>query len=189
MLTPQELFPETYTKLTRFVEEREKQRRKYKPAAVRVLFIGESMPAGEDFFYYANGHLYKYTQEAFERVFGPTCGTGEHFLRFFAEQGCYLDALCPVPVNNLDDSERYRTQRESIPLLAERLRQYDPHPKQVVIVMKSLAIEAREALIEAGAGEIKWVALPFPGQWPRNRAEDKDGLVAVLQNTPLVDSC
>lgn len=43
----------------------ERQRRRYKPKEVRVLFIGESPPEGGTFFYLANSKLYRHTKSRF----------------------------------------------------------------------------------------------------------------------------
>lgn len=76
-------------------------RRKFKPAKIRILFIGESPPASGTFFYDGNSNLAKYTQHAFENCFGTSVSQMSEFLRFFKEQGCFLDDLCLYPINDI----------------------------------------------------------------------------------------
>jgi len=47
-------------------------RARYCPDVVRVLFVGESSPAGGTFFYAANSKLYFATKHAFEQA-RPEC--------------------------------------------------------------------------------------------------------------------
>ena len=78
--------------------EIERLRRRFQPPVVRVLFVGESPPAGGTFFYSANSILYEATKEAFLRGV-PKLVRGANFLERFRAIGCYLDDLCPEPVN------------------------------------------------------------------------------------------
>ena len=82
-------------------------RRKYKPAKIKILFIGESPPAGGTFFYDGNSNLAKYTKSAFENCFGTSISQMPEFLRFFKEQGCFLDDLCLYPINNIKDKYHF----------------------------------------------------------------------------------
>jgi hypothetical protein len=67
-------------------------RKRYLTKEVRVLFVGESPPAGGTFFYAANSNLYFATEEAF--VAALPALEGKDFLEEFRRLGCYLDDLC-----------------------------------------------------------------------------------------------
>jgi hypothetical protein len=64
----------------------------YRPPEVRVLFVGESPPAGGTFFYAADSGLYRATRDAFYEAI-PEARSGK-FLERFAAYGCYLEDLC-----------------------------------------------------------------------------------------------
>jgi hypothetical protein len=85
----------------------ERLRRRYRPADVRVVFIAESPPAGDTFFYRANSKLYHPTREAFVAAI-PALRRHDDFLGALKGLGCYLHDLSPRPVNHLDmnDPER-----------------------------------------------------------------------------------
>jgi hypothetical protein len=137
-------------------------RDRFKPEPIRVLFVGESPPAGDTFFYSANSNLHRYTEEAFTAAFGRQFGPGEEFLKFFAELGCYLDDLCAAPVNHLDKGERELQRTAGITSLSTRLR--TTSPQAVVVVMKAIEPHVQQAAKQAELGRIPFFALPFPAQ-------------------------
>ena len=144
----------------------EVQRLKFKPDRVRVLFVGESAPAGGTFFYFANSNLYEYTQKAFQQVFGPKCGRGVSFLEFFKDHEFFLDDLCLSPVNNLDTPARGLVCKQAIPSLSTRIRDYQP--EVVAIVKMDIEHYVRDALIRADLGSVPYRTFPFPAmsyQW------------------------
>jgi hypothetical protein len=59
-----------------------------------VLFIGESPPARETFFYFANSNLYSATREAFEAAI-PALRGEDDFLGAFQGLGCYVEDRYP----------------------------------------------------------------------------------------------
>lgn len=87
----------------------ERLRLALKPDTIKVLFVGESAPAGGTFFYKADSNLYRYTREAFSVAFGLTCASGRDFFDLFKAHGFYLDDLCDTPVNDLSKTLRRRT--------------------------------------------------------------------------------
>lgn len=48
--------------------DRASMRESFRPADVKILFIGESPPAGGALFYAANSNLFRYTNAAFQVV-------------------------------------------------------------------------------------------------------------------------
>jgi hypothetical protein len=152
-------------------------RRSYRPQTIHVLFVGESPPAGGTFFYSANSNLFRYTNEAFEVVCGPVCGTGDSFLRFFQSRGCYLDDLCLEPVNRLRKPARRLKHRQGVQALAERIEA--AQPRAFVVVMKAIEGYVRQAIRLARAGDRPAFFLPFPAQ--ANQRRYVDGLVAALR--------
>jgi hypothetical protein len=116
-------------------EKREQLRRSFRPESVRVLFVGESPPAGDTFFYQKDSSLYRYTRDAFSTACGVAFGgSSSGFLDFYRRCGCYLDDLCLEPVNQLGYRERGKRCKEAVPDLAQRIKRTRP---QAVIAVKS----------------------------------------------------
>jgi hypothetical protein len=142
----------------------------YRPPDIRVLFVGESPPAGGTFFYAANSILYDATKVAFEHAVPELLA--HDFLDDFQALGCFVDDLCLTPVNQLRGSPELEQQREKErgrgeASLADRIREADP--QAVAIVMKGIAGNVGASLAAAGADGVPTRAFPFPGR-PRNTA-------------------
>lgn len=111
-------------------ETPEELRARYKPAPVRVLFVGESPPVGGTFFYAGDSKLFFATKTAFERALGNL--PDADFREAFRSLGCYLDDLCLRPVNHLkltspeQKRERLAERRAGEAALAERMRELNP---------------------------------------------------------------
>lgn len=139
-------------------------REDYLPDAVRVLFIGESPPAGGTFFYYANSNLYRATREAFAT--GALAFRDGNFLRSFQQAGCYLEDLAVEPVNGLPRSRRQRACKAGITPLADRIKPLAP--RVVVIVGYGIADDVARALELAAHADVEREKLPFPTTRPRS---------------------
>lgn len=142
-------------------------RDRFKPAEVRILFVGESSPAQGTHFYRANSNLFRATRAAFARAFGEdTIPSGEGFLQYFRDQGCWLVDLADRPVNQLPDSDRRKAVASGVETLAETIRQ--TQPAHVVTVKRDIAGSVAEAIALAeSAADL--TALPFPvRQWTRH---------------------
>ena len=145
---------------------RERSRRRYLPSPVRVLFVGESPPAGGTFFYDANSKLYRETKRAFEAAFPEVRsrlrGMGEaEFLNVFKELGCYLDDLCAEPVNGFSPIERIAARRAGEADLARRIRRLKP--QAIVGVMIGIGENVARACQKTGTS-VPYRLLPFPGR-------------------------
>src|SRR5262245_35451556 len=109
-------------------QEREKLRRAFRPASVRLLFVGESPPASGRFFYSQNSGLYFAMLAAFRQA-DPAIND-ENFLARFEAMGCYLIDLCPDPVDRLDSKARETARRASEASLSRRIANL--HPAAIV---------------------------------------------------------
>jgi hypothetical protein len=145
--------------MTTAQESVEQSREAYRPATVRVLFVGESPPANGTFFYFGDSKLARCTREAFERVYGQTTDV-QQFLADFRERGFYLVDLCQAPVNRLARRSRRAARRASVKELADTLREL--RPTRIVAVMKAIEPEVVQAIEAAGLLGISMDALPFP---------------------------
>ena len=64
----------------------EATRLRFRPERITTLFVGESAPAGGDFFYYGRSAMTCYMREAIENALGET----DDFLATFKAYGWYL---------------------------------------------------------------------------------------------------
>jgi hypothetical protein len=144
-------------------------RRKDRPDDIRVLFVGESPPAGGTFFYAANSKLYFATQEAFLKSMPEL--RGKAFLAAFKDLGCYLDDLCLEPVNHLPNREKRAKRKEGEAPLTRRMKRQSP--RAIVVVLLGIEQNVRRAAREAGHASVALHGLPFPGQWHRQRYVDE----------------
>ncbi len=158
-------------------------RARYRPSATRVLFVGESSPAGGTHFYRADSNLYRATREAFGlalNVVEPP--QGDAFLAWFQELGCWLVDLAEHPVDRSTATERTRAVGAGIPALARTIREV--RPARVLVVLRRIAPAARRAARIAGADDRNVDVLPFPvRQWRPVYVDQLAGILAeVLGN-------
>jgi hypothetical protein len=141
-------------------------RERFRPAEMRVLFVGESSPAQATHFYRANSNLFRATRVAFAKAFGDDAvPDGEAFLRYFADRGCWLVDLADRPVNQLPDAERREAVAGGVKALAATIG--ETQPQHVLTVKRDIAAEVAEAIALAES-HADLTALPFPvRQWTR----------------------
>ncbi len=158
-------------------------RDRYRPLRVAILFVGESSPAQGTHFYHANSNLYRATRAAFVAALGEeSVPSGEAFLRFFQDRGCWLVDLADEPVNRMAGAERQRIIDAGIGRLAQTIR--DTLPEQVVVIKRDIDPLVRRALVAADRLETPVLTLPFPvRQW---RPLYEAGLTDLLRSTPAV---
>jgi hypothetical protein len=164
-------------------EAREALRRSFLPEAVRVLFVGESPPAGGRFFYAADSALYRAMRDAFA-VALPGCGEDE-FLRRFAALGCYLDDLCLEPVNQLVEPgdagvrRRLAARHEGEGRLATTIAML--RPRVIIVLLKAIAANVARAARLARCEELERHVVTYPGRWYRTRLAFRAELVPLLE--------
>jgi hypothetical protein len=152
-------------------------RSRYRPAGVRVLFVGESSPAGGTHFYLANSNLFRATREAFGLGLDlPTPPDGSAFLEWFQELGCWLVDIAERPVNRLPAGEREATIKDGVTRLAGTLR--ETHPERVIVLIRRIAPDVRRAAGLAGIDDRAIDVLPFPiRQWRSTYVEQLAGII------------
>jgi hypothetical protein len=163
----------------------ESLRKQYKPDNIKILFVGESRPYGNTFFYAADSNLYNYMKEAFQTHLEKHFYSSNEFLSFIKEKGFYIDDLCLEPVNNLSNAEKNQKRDQYVDSLANRIKEYKP--EAIVIVLKGIQNKVQKA-IEASKQRIDFIeAVSFPacGQQGRFRVEMKETL-GELQQRQLV---
>ena len=133
-------------------------RQRYRPAQVRILFVGESPPAAGSFFYRADSVLFEATRDGFQRAYG-SMPDGEAFLERFSAAGCWLWDLSLEPVNRFPEPERSAAAFDSEPALAQLLAGLAP--ENVVVVLKRIEPNVRRAM-EKVASTARLTVVPFP---------------------------
>lgn len=153
-------------------------RERYRPTVVRMLFVGESSPAGGTHFYLANSNLYRATRAAFAAALGADAvPDGESFLAWFRDQGCWLVDIADVPVNQLSDAERHAAVERGVEPLAAVMAQ--TAPGRIVVVKRDIEGPVAAAMKLAGV-DAPLTTLPFPvRQW---RPVYEQGLAELLRN-------
>ncbi|WP_020376074.1 hypothetical protein [Sulfobacillus thermosulfidooxidans] len=153
-------------------------RETYRPQQIKTLFVAESPSTGQRFFYLGNSQLFRFTYQAFVRVFGNKVGqTPQEFFLWFQKQGFFLDNLSCESIGYLKESERQQARIRWIPSLADRLAQY--RPGSIIVVMKSLEHHVTQAILYAGIAPYVLV-LPFPTRTYHNQQVYVDGLSQFL---------
>ena len=153
-------------------------RTRYRPATTRVLFVGESSPAGGTHFYQADSILYRATREAFGAalsvVYPPE---GDAFLAWFQQLGCWLVDLADHPVDRSSAGDRVRAVDAGIPALAETIRVTEP--ARILVVLRRIAPAVRRAARIAEFDDRAIDVLPFPTrQWRPVYVDQLAGIVA-----------
>jgi len=155
---------------------RERLRRQYRPAHVRLLFVGEAPPASGRFFYQADSGLYRAMRHTFVEAF-PSLEDAD-FLEAFRGLGCYLVDLCATPVDRLAAEQRQRLCVTGEVRLSRMLKQLQPDI--VITVVRSIAANVKRAEDRANWTG-KHFELPYPGRWQRHRVAFEEELVPLLR--------
>jgi hypothetical protein len=141
----------------------ERVRQRYRPPEIRLLFVGESAPAGGTFFYAQNSTLYYETRTAFATTLPTQIAATRTFLELFKGLGCYLDDLCLEPINHLERAARHQRRSDAEGSLAQRIRGYSP--LMVVAIGKTTAApHVRAVLATPGLTKIPFRVAAFPGR-------------------------
>ncbi len=156
--------------------KKERLRSRYRPARVRILFVGESPPASGRFFYQADSGLYRAIRDTFRAALPALPEEG--FLDSFRNLGCYLVDLCGDPVDRLSPERRKQACREGEFRLTRMLKEL--RPEVVIVVIRSITKNVRRAQESANWTGLH-IELPYPGRWKTHRIAFKHGLKPVLR--------
>jgi hypothetical protein len=164
-------------------------RQRYRPEAIRVLFVAESRPVGGTFFYAGNSNLVRYTEKAFRRAYGIAPLAMNDFLDGFKAAGCFLEDLCPEPVNQIKKHALRRIQWEKG--VAHLLKRLDGvSPLAIIPIHKGSEHYVRRTVDEAGILSVLKPAIAFPsmGNHPRYLAE-LSFLITELREASILPAC
>jgi hypothetical protein len=155
---------------------KERLRRRYRPAHVHLLFVGEAPPASGRFFYQKDSGLYRAIQGAF--IAARPDLVEDNFLESFRALNCYLVDLCGRPVDRLDPAQRNQARSEGeIPLsrIIKRLQ-----PNIVITIVRAIAPNVIRALQLSNWMGVHLV-LPYPGRWKQHKAAFEELLIPLLK--------
>ena len=96
----------------------EKLRQSFRPEDIKALFVGESAPAGDTFFYRGNSQMFRYVKRSF--------GDPPNFLDWFRDKEWHLDDLVLTPVNRYTNAKRKDMHAASLSDFSKRLQAYSP---------------------------------------------------------------
>ena len=150
------------------MKDAQKTRELFKPINVKVLYVAESPPTGGTFFYFENSNLYFAILDAFEGYFeNISFKETTAFLNFFKSIGFYLEDLCLEPVNKLSKRERLKKRQGGIVRLSRIIRELSP--RAVIILMKGIENQAREAIQQSRHTPDFIGVSPFPAHSKQNK--------------------
>jgi hypothetical protein len=155
---------------------RERLRRRYRPARVHLLFVGEAPPASGRFFYQEDSGLYRAIRGAFIAALPGLLE--DDFLESFRSLNCYLVDLCGRPVDRLDPADRKQARTEGEIPLSRIIRRLQP--KILITIVRAIApnvIRAQQLSNWRGVD----LVLPYPGRWKQHRAAFDQLLIPVLK--------
>ena len=143
-------------------------RNKYRPSSIKVLWIAESPPSSQGFFYFekttGKDHLFRETMKAV-RIW-PEDGTMHKgmdkrpYLSQFQSKGYFLIDTCELPVDKFDNARRDRAVREGALRIADEVR--DLRPKGILIVKANVFGPVKGELKKAGLGRMILNRQPIP---------------------------
>lgn len=165
----------------------EEIRLSYKPDEVRVLFVGESRPESDKFFYLANSPLMDYTQQALADVFEEVASLRETaFLSFFKSIGFYLEDLCQEPINGKKGSQRKKLCKAGVPCLSRKIDAW--RPKAVIALLLGIEKCVRKAIDQSGL-DVEFTAVPFAGNsWQNEYVSEMSEFLRRLKEKGLLSS-
>ena len=141
------------------IGELEGTRAQWRPKQVHVLFVGESPPAGETFFFNANSKLYWSTLQAFELA-GLFDDGRCAFLERFRDLGCYLVDLCERPINYLPSKDQREARNAGVEILTDKL--VGLSPCAVISTPRRVCKHIEKALAAASMQHVYFRSIPFP---------------------------
>ena len=174
--------------VTPLVNGRYRLKQSYKPEKIKVLFVGESPPQKDQYFYDANSNLFRCIQKAFQDSVDPDCGGGIKFLEYFKKAGCFLDDLCSLPVNGMttpeENRKRNQLQDEGISYLREKIALM--HPAAVIIIMKRIKEKVKTACDKV-VPKPQIDCIPFPSNgWQTKSCSELSGILKFYKANGIV---
>jgi hypothetical protein len=156
-------------------ESVESVRKRYRPARIVTLFVGESAPHNGTFFYRGDSLMLRQMKIVVESAFGETDDIPKTFMAY----GWYLDDLVLEPVNHLQKPQRKTKCLEAQKSLAARIAEY--RPLAIVSLLRSIDRIVTNAAKSAGS-DANILSVPFPGMG--NQVRFRDAMARIIHDLP-----
>jgi hypothetical protein len=147
-------------------------RERFKPEKIKILFIAESPPKNDTFFYSAKGGFYSFTKQIFIELFQEEINKSTDFLHYFQNKGCFLEDLCHETKTYKEICEEIcenkNGENDYIEKLQESLASYKP--QVIIITLIEIDNFVRDAINQSNIAinpELIFT-LPFPGNGNQN---------------------
>ena len=160
-------------KKSRVEDVRDRYDPKWVDKDITILFVGESAPSENRFFYLRNTVLYRAFFMAFRIVYGVK---EDEFLEYFQKLGCFLYDLLPCGKkwNVASDKEKEQAIADFREFIEER------RPKMVVTIMKRISEDVESEIKKTNINIIFRNNLRFPRN-SRLFCEYVEGLEKILR--------
>ena len=155
----------------------EEIRNRYCPKKITILFVGESAPSENRFFYLRNTILYCAFFMAFRRVYGVK---EDEFLEYFQKLGCFLYDLLPCG-KKWSGKKKVASKKEKKQARAD-FREFieERRPKMVVTIMKRISGVVESEIKKTNINTVFRNNLKFPRN-SRSFCEYVKGLEEILR--------
>ena len=90
-------------------------------------------------------------------------------------KGCFLDDLCHIPVNKLSNTEKKKHCKQTVPLLASRIKGYQPDG--IIIMLLKIVAYVKDAISISKLPDIDYWAVPYGGYGNQNRYREELSLI------------
>ena len=137
----------------------EARRSLLKPATVRVLFVTTPIfPEDPTNFYLANSHLFRCIRGAFIRSSDSRIPSGEEFLWWFRDHGCWLHHAPFEPAQGPGRPSTHAVE-QATEAIAQVIRESDP---TYVVCLKARLIRRVDQAITKAASTARLLSVPTP---------------------------
>jgi hypothetical protein len=107
--------------------------------------------------------------------------TDDEFLEFFKEMGCFIENMSDKIIKELPPTQQRAARQEGVQPLADKIAAMQP--TAIIISLKVIEKQAREAIALSGAAIDQVAVTPFPVKNMANVNNCINGVVAVLKST------
>ncbi len=148
-----------------------KLRNKYTPTNPKLIFVLESPPASDKYFYDPAGKTTEPLFSAMMKVIGERPATKEDGLHAFAHKGFFLVDATYKPVNHIKSrKKRNEIIISDLPELIQDLKQtIENHQTRIVLVKANICRYLEASIKTAGFNVINdGIIIPFPSSGQQN---------------------
>jgi hypothetical protein len=122
--------------MTKNQERYVRMRDAFLPKKIKMIFIAESPPAGDNFFYQLPGHTHELLYRSIMKtIFKKQFNSKKEGLEAFAQAGYFLMDPIYKPVNKLKDSEANNLILQNYPVFLQDLQKILGNKKNIPLIL------------------------------------------------------